>query len=46
LPDLFAFFSEGGTVPEPPEGQGPGVWGLLNIFPSDAALVAVYVAFW
>ena len=43
MPDLFAFFSEEGVVPKPPEGQGPGVWGLLNLFPSDAALVAVYV---
>lgn len=44
LPDLFAFFSSGGVVPEPPEDQGEGVWGLLNIFPSDFALVTVYIA--
>lgn len=44
LPDLFAFFSADGLVPAQPPDQGSGVWGLLEIFPSDAALVAVYVA--
>lgn len=45
LPDLFAFFSEGGVVPGHPRHQGQGIWGLLELFPTDAALVAVYVAF-
>lgn len=44
LPDLFTFYSNDGIVPVQPEEQGEGVWGLLGIFPSDAALVAVYVA--
>jgi Vitamin K-dependent gamma-carboxylase len=44
LPDLFDFFSSDAVVPEQPAGQEAGVWGLLEIFPSDAALVTVYVA--
>lgn len=44
LPDLFDFFSADGIVPEQPVGQGKGVWGLLGIFESDAALVVVYLA--
>jgi Vitamin K-dependent gamma-carboxylase len=43
LPDLFSFFSDDGILPkQPPEGSG--AWGLLEIFPSDLALVVVYVA--
>lgn len=44
IPDLFSLFSDGGAVPEHPTGQGDAVWGLLDIFPSDAALIAVYLA--
>lgn len=44
LPDLFDFFSAGGVLAEQPPDQGKGVWGLLGVFPSDAALVIAYVA--
>ena len=45
--DLFAFFTADGIVPTPPdygETGDTGAWGLLNTFPSDAAVVAMYVA--
>ena len=43
--DLFAFFGEDGIVPNPPdyaESGDTGAWGLLNVFSSDAAVVAMY----
>lgn len=44
LPDVMAFFSDGGIVAEQPPNQGDGVWGVLGWFPGDAALVVTYVA--
>lgn len=41
LPDLFAFFSDDGLLPAQPENQGDGVWGLLGMFESDAAVVGL-----
>jgi hypothetical protein len=43
LPDLLAFFSPGGVFHAQPAAQGPAVWGLLGIFNSDAAVVALYL---
>lgn len=45
LPDLFSFYSSDGVIPEQLPNQGEGVWGLLDVFPSDGALVALWVAF-
>ena len=45
LPDIMSFFSEGGVFPEQPEAQGKAVWGLLDVFSSDAAVIVLYVAF-
>ena len=44
MPDLFEFYSSDGILPAQEANQGSGIWGLLGIFPSDAALVAVYAA--
>ena len=44
--DLRAFFTDDGIVPSAPDYEGAGdrgVWGLLNMFSSDAAAIAVYV---
>ena len=40
-PDLFAFFSRSGLLPEQPVNAG---WGLLDVFPGDAAMLAVWAA--
>jgi hypothetical protein len=38
-PDLFTFFSSSGIQSIPP----PQPWSLLHVFPSDTALVTIYV---
>ena len=40
-PDLLTFFSQDGVVPLQPPYVG---WGLLRFFPSDAAVIGVFVA--
>lgn len=42
LPDLLAFFGSDGVIATQPD-QGKAVWGLLEVFPSDAAVVIAYV---
>lgn len=42
-PDLFRMFSRSGVAPETPD-FGPGTWGLLELAPSDAALVTLWIA--
>ena len=42
-PDLQTFFSPDGVFPDQPGGQGSGVWGVLDVFPGQGALIAVYV---
>lgn len=41
-PDLFTFFSDGGVLPEHPSRAAS--WGLLEVFPSDAAVLALWIA--
>jgi hypothetical protein len=41
-PDLMDFFSRSGIIP--PLGNEGARWGILRIFPSDGAVIAVYVA--
>jgi predicted DCC family thiol-disulfide oxidoreductase YuxK len=41
-PSLFSFFSEGGLLSEQPD-RGAEAWSLLELFPSDAAVTALYV---
>jgi hypothetical protein len=49
LPDLFSFFARDGVVPTQPATTvfthfQSGTWGLLDVWRSDAAVVAVVVA--
>ena len=39
-PDLFTWYSRTGLEPKQPPGWG---WGLLKLFPSNTAMVALYV---
>lgn len=41
-PSLYAFFGSEGVLPEQPD-SGAGGWGLLGVFPSDAAVTVVYL---
>jgi HTTM domain len=43
-PILFDFFSIRGLLPRQPSGVAPGRWGVLDVAPADAAVVAVFVA--
>jgi hypothetical protein len=47
VPDLLTFFGRDGIVPHPPpygELELPWTWGLLDIVPGDAAVVALFGA--
>lgn len=47
LPQLHYFFSHRGVLPEQPAfgvATGGGEWGLLEIFPGNAALIAVFLS--
>jgi hypothetical protein len=46
LPQLSPFFTKGGILPSQPHYSGDlrDVWGLLGIFPSETAVVLVWVA--
>ena len=41
LPDLLTFFGRDGVRPRPPDVRY--TWGLLHVFPSDRAVVVVWV---
>jgi hypothetical protein len=41
-PALFAFYSDDGILPAQPHYSGTLAWGLLGIFPSDAAVLLFY----
>lgn len=41
-PPLYALFGTEGILPEQPD-SGAGAWGLLGVFPSDAAVTVVYL---
>jgi predicted DCC family thiol-disulfide oxidoreductase YuxK len=42
-PSLFAFFSEDGILSTQPD-RGAAAWGVLDVFSSDAAVTALYLA--
>ena len=42
-PNLLTFFGPHGILPTPP-GDGPGTWGLLDVWNSSAAVVGLFVA--
>jgi uncharacterized membrane protein YphA (DoxX/SURF4 family) len=44
LPDLATLFSSDGVLQEQPANQGDGVWGLLQITSSPAAVLALCIA--
>jgi Vitamin K-dependent gamma-carboxylase len=46
LPQLSPFFTKGGILPQQPHYSGDlrEVWGLLGIFPSETAVVLMWVA--
>jgi hypothetical protein len=41
-PALFAFYSDQGILPSQPSYSGTLAWGLLGVFPSDAAVLVLY----
>jgi hypothetical protein len=41
-PALFAFYSDDGILPSQPHYSGTLAWGLLGVFPSDAAVLVFY----
>jgi Vitamin K-dependent gamma-carboxylase len=41
-PALFAFYSDDGILPAQPHYSGTLAWGLLGVFPSDAAVLVFY----
>jgi hypothetical protein len=41
-PSLFAFYSSDGILPEQPDYPA-GAWGLLDVFPGDAAVTVLYL---
>jgi uncharacterized membrane protein YphA (DoxX/SURF4 family) len=43
-PDLIAFLGPEGVVPDSSSYEGPALWTLLDVFNSDAAVIALYVA--
>jgi hypothetical protein len=47
LPEVYPFFTRDSILPKQPTFSGDtwGAWGILGIFPSNAAVVALMVAF-
>jgi hypothetical protein len=43
-PDLLAFLGPEGVVPDASSYEGPALWTLLDVFDSNAAVIACYVA--
>jgi hypothetical protein len=43
-PSLYAFYSRDGILPTYPEYEGSLAWGLLEWFPSSAAVTLIYFA--
>jgi hypothetical protein len=43
-PDLLDFLGPEGVVPDPSSYEGPALWTLLDVFDSNAAVVACYLA--
>lgn len=46
LPDMSSFFTKNGILPDQPAYRGSfrGAWGLLGIFPSKGAMIALVLA--
>jgi hypothetical protein len=45
VPDAMSFFSKNGILPDQPDFPGllGGAWGLLGVFPSKSAMIALVV---
>jgi hypothetical protein len=43
-PSLFDFFSLSGVLPRQPYGDAVGRWGILEVAPGDAVVVALFLA--